>query len=119
MSKEPLAPVVVNNDSRWSDVVKWTVFTLINAEELGIDSKNLDEKLKSNDPVVRRFLGVEGTLGKDMGLPNDFAVQIVRRVGNYGEVYDRNVGSQSRLNLPRGINQLWNKGGLMYSPPFR
>jgi len=119
MSKEPLAPVVLNNDSRWADVVKWTVFTLTNAEELGINAKNVDEKLKSTDPSVKRFLGVEGTLGKDMGLPNDFAVKIIKAVGNYGEVYERNVGSGSKINLPRGINKLWNDGGLMYSPPFR
>lgn len=119
MSKEPLAPVVVNNDSRWADAVKWTVFTLTTAEELGITAKNVDEKLKSTDPTVKRFLGVEGTLGKDMGLPNDFAVKVIKAVGNYGEIYERNVGTGSKINLPRGINKLWNDGGLMYSPPFR
>lgn len=119
MSKEPLAPVVVNNDSRWADVVKWVVFTLTNADELGITAKNVDEKLKSTDPVVKRFLGVEGTLGKDMGLPNNFTVRIIKAVGNYGEVYERNVGTGSKINLPRGINNLWNNGGLMYAPPFR
>jgi general L-amino acid transport system substrate-binding protein len=119
MSKEPLAPVVVSNDSRWADVVKWTVFTLINADELGITSKNIDEKLKSTDPNVKRFLGLEGTLGAGMGLPKDFAVKVIKKVGSYGEIYDRNVGTGSKLNLPRGINKLWNDGGLMYSPPFR
>lgn len=119
MSKEPLAPVVANNDSSWANVVRWTVFTLINAEEMGITAQNIDEQLKSTDPGVKRFLGVEGSLGKDMGLPPDFAVRVIKAVGNYGEIYERNVGTGSKINLPRGINKLWNDGGLMYSPPFR
>ena len=119
MSKEPLAPVVANNDSNWANVVRWTVFTLVNAEEMGITAQNIDEKLKTTDPDMKRFLGVEGSLGKDMGLPPDFAVRIIKAVGNYGEIYERNVGTGSKINLPRGINKLWNDGGLMYSPPFR
>jgi general L-amino acid transport system substrate-binding protein len=119
LSKEPLAPAVVDGDSQWQDVVKWVVYALIEAEELEITSKNLAAKLKSPDPVVKRFLGVEGTLGKDMGLSNDFTARIIKHVGNYGEVYERNLGSKTPLNLPRGQNRLWNQGGLMYAPPFR
>jgi general L-amino acid transport system substrate-binding protein len=117
LSKEPLGVAVVNGDSAWSDVVKWTVYTLFEAEELGINSSNLSTFASSQDPTVKRFLGTEGELGTDMGLPNDFAARIVKHVGNYGEIYDRNI-TQS-LGLERGLNQLWTKGGLLYSPPFR
>ena len=119
LSKEPLGPATRNGDSRWFDVVKWSVYTLIEAEELGITSENLDKKLASNDPVVARFLGQSGELGQGLGLSNDFAVRIIRHVGNYGEVYDRSLGPESSLDLPRGLNQLWTAGGLLYSPPFR
>jgi general L-amino acid transport system substrate-binding protein len=119
LSKEPLAPAVADGDSQWQDVVKWVVYTLIEAEELGITSKNLDQQLQNADPNIRRFLGVEGTLGKDMGLPNDFTARIIKHVGNYGEIYERNLGAQTPLNLPRGQNRLWLNGGLIYSPPFK
>ena len=119
LSKEPLAPAVADGDSRWQDLMKWTIYGLIEAEELGITSQNIDQKLQSKDPTVRRLLGVEGDLGKGLGLSNDFVVRMIRQVGNYGEIYDRNLGSKTPLNLPRGQNDLWNKGGLMYSPPFR
>ncbi|MFB2978500.1 amino acid ABC transporter substrate-binding protein [Microseira sp. BLCC-F43] len=119
LSKEPLAPAVTNGDSRWHDVVKWSIYALINAEELGINSKNLASFEKSNDPDIKRFLGKEGNLGEGLGLTNDFAVRIVKHVGNYGEVYNRYLGAGTPLNLPRGQNNLWNKGGLLYSPPFR
>ena len=99
--------------------MKWSVYTLIEAEELGITSENLDKKLASNDPVVARFLGQSGELGQGLGLSNDFAVRIIRHVGNYGEVYDRSLGPESSLDMPRGLNQLWTAGGLLYSPPFR
>ncbi|MFB8790391.1 MAG: amino acid ABC transporter substrate-binding protein [Potamolinea sp.] len=119
MSKEPLAPAVVNGDSQWFDLVKWTVYTLIQAEELGIDSKNVDQQLQSTDPVVKRFLGTEGDLGKGLGVTNDFAVRIIKTVGNYGEIYNRHLGPNTPFKLERGQNNIWDKGGLMYSPPFR
>ena len=119
MSKEPLGPVTPNNDSAWFDTVKWVTYALIEAEELGITQANVDEKKASEDPTVRRFLGVEGSLGEDMGLPSDFAYRVIKNVGNYGEVYERNLGKGSQFNLDRGLNDLWTRGGLLYSPPFR
>lgn len=117
MSKEPLGPVVADGDSTWYDAIKWITYSLIQAEEFGINSKNLEEFQKSQDPSIKRFLGLEGTLGQDMGLPNDFAARVVKQVGNYGDIYERNVGKP--LGLERGPNKLWTQGGLMYSPPFR
>lgn len=117
LSKEPLGPLVANGDSAWFDAVKWITYAMIQAEELGITSQNIDSFTNTEDPVIRRFLGVEGNLGADMGLPNDFAARVVRHVGNYGEVYDRNIGQP--FDLDRGLNDLWTNGGLMYSPPFR
>lgn len=119
MSKEPLGPVTVNNDSAWFDVVKWVTFGLFQAEEFGITSENLAEFQGSDDPSIARFLGEEGTLGSDMGLPNDFMVAVVSSVGNYGEIYERNLGSESQFNLERGLNALWTDGGLVYPAPFR
>jgi general L-amino acid transport system substrate-binding protein len=119
MSKEPLGPVTVNNDSTWFDVVKWTTFGLIQAEEFGITSENIATFEGSEDPNIARFLGEEGTLGSDMGLPNDFMVSVIGQVGNYGEVFDRNLGTDSQFELERGQNALWTEGGLMYPPPFR
>jgi general L-amino acid transport system substrate-binding protein len=119
LSKEPLAPAIADGDSQWHDVVKWVVYSLIEAEELGVTTANLDQQLKSPNPTVKRLLGVEGTLGKDMGLSNDFVARIIRHVGNYSEIYDRNLGAKTPLNLPRGQNRLWRDGGLMYSPPMR
>jgi len=119
LSKEPLAPAVGSGDPAWADIVRWTVFTLIEAEELGITSKNLTQFTTSKDPVIRRFLGIEGELGKGMNISNEFARRIIKHVGNYGEVYDRNLGTQTKLNLARGQNNLWTKGGLLVSPPFR
>lgn len=119
LSKEPLAPAVANGDSRWFDVVKWTVYALVNAEELGINSKNLAQFETSKDPDINRFLGKEGNLGQGLGLTNDFAVRIIKNVGNYGEIYNRYLGPGTPFNLPRGQNNLWKKGGLLYSPPFR
>ena len=117
LSKEPLGPLTANGDSQWFDVVKWVTYAMIQAEELGIDSQNVDSFADTEDPVIRRFLGIEGSLGEDMGLPNDFAYRIVKNVGNYGEVYQRNIGEP--FGLERGLNALWTDGGLMYSPPFR
>ncbi|MGK7920941.1 MAG: amino acid ABC transporter substrate-binding protein, partial [Trichodesmium sp.] len=118
-SKEPLSPATVNNDSAWFDVVKWVIYTLIEAEELGITQANVDEKKNSDDPTIRRFLGVEGNLGEGLGLTNDFTYRVIKQVGNYGEIYDRNLGENSQFKLPRGENNLWKNGGLLYSPPFR
>lgn len=119
MSKEPLGPVTTNNDSGWYDVVKWVTYGLIQAEEFGITSENIATFEATENPDIARFLGQEGTLGTDMGLPNDFMVQVITQVGNYGEIYDRNVGADSEFGLERGQNALWTEGGLMYSPPFR
>jgi general L-amino acid transport system substrate-binding protein len=116
MSKEPLAPAVAQGDDKWADVVHWVVYGMIQAEELGITSENVDSFLTSEDPVVRRLLGVEGELGAKLGLSNDFIYRAIKLVGNYGEVYDRNLGP---FNLARGQNALWTDGGLMYAPPFR
>jgi len=119
MSKEPLGPVTLDGDSQWADVVEWIVFATIQAEELGITSENVDEFLNSDDPVVRRFLGLEGDLGVGLGLTNDFALRVIRHVGNYAEIYQRNLGPDTPFNLPRGPNALWTDGGLLYAPPFR
>lgn len=117
LSKEPLGPVVADGDSQWFDTVKWITYAVIEGEELGITSQNLAEFEQSQDPTIKRFLGSEGTLGEDMGLPNDFAARVIKHVGNYGEIYERNIGKP--LGLDRGPNKLWTDGGLMYSPPFR
>jgi len=119
ISKEPLAPVVRERDDDWMLIVKWTLYAMINAEELGINSKNIDEALKSKKPDVMRLVGTEGNYGEELGLTKDWAVRIIRHVGNYGEVYDRNVGSESQLKIPRGLNQLWSAGGIQYAPPIR
>ena len=119
ISKEPLAPVVRQRDDDWMMIVKWTLYAMIDAEELGVTSKNIDEALKSKKPDVMRLVGTEGTYGEDLGLTKDWAVRIIRRVGNYGEVYERNVGAESKLKIPRGLNQLWNAGGIQYAPPVR
>jgi general L-amino acid transport system substrate-binding protein len=119
ISKEPLAPVVRQRDDDWMMIVKWTLYAMINAEELGITSKNIDDALKSKKPDVMRLVGTEGSYGEDLGLTKDWAARVIRHVGNYGEVYERNVGSESKLGIPRGLNQLWNAGGIQYAPPIR
>jgi general L-amino acid transport system substrate-binding protein len=119
ISKEPLAPVVRHRDDDWLLIVKWTVYAMLNAEELGITSKNIDEALKSKKPEVMRLVGTEGAYGEELGLTRDWATRIVRHVGNYGEVYDRNLGTSSKLGIPRGMNQLWSAGGIQYAPPIR
>jgi general L-amino acid transport system substrate-binding protein len=116
MSKEPLAPAVAQGDDKWADAVHWVVYGMIQAEENGITSENVDTFLTSEDPVIRRLLGVEGELGAMLGLSNDFVYRVIKHVGNYGEVYDRNLAT---FNLARGQNELWTNGGLMYAPPFR
>ncbi|MDK9709060.1 MAG: amino acid ABC transporter substrate-binding protein [Desulforhopalus sp.] len=119
ISKEPLAPAVRHGDNQWKDIVNYSVLAMIEAEELGITSKNVDEMLKSTDPKVQRFLGVTPGNGKALGLDEKWAYNIVKQVGNYGEVFERNVGENTTLMLKRGLNALWTNGGLMYSPPFK
>ncbi len=120
ISKEPLAASVrANGDTQWANIVKWTHFAMLNAEELGVTRANVQQSLTSTNPEIRRMLGVEGRFGEGIGLTNDWVVRIVRHVGNYGEVFERNVGSGSRLGIQRGTNALWNAGGLQYAPPIR
>lgn len=119
ISKEPLAPVVRHGDDQWYDIVNWVVMAMIEAEELDITSKNVDEMLKSTDPQIQRFLGVTPGMGKALGLDEKWAYHIVKQVGNYGEVFERNVGPKTPLKLERGLNDLWTRGGIMYSYPFR
>lgn len=118
ISKEPLGPVVRHGDDNWFDIVKWSLFAMIAAEELGITSANIEQVKDGNDPAVLRFVGREGGGGEGLGLRADWAAQIIRQVGNYGEVFDRNIGKQSPLKIKRGRNNLWNQGGLMYAPPM-
>ncbi len=119
ISKEPLAPVVRHGDDQWYDIVNWTVMALIEAEELGINSKNVDQMLKSTNPQIQRILGVTPGMGKALGLDEKWAYNIIKQVGNYGEIFERNVGPNTQLGLPRGLNDLWTRGGLMYAAPFR
>ena len=120
MSKEPLAPAVRHGDDNWYDIVKWSVYCTIAAEEMGIDSTNVDSFLGGEDPVIQNLLGETGDLGVAMGVSNDFCYQIVKQVGNYGEIYDRNLGPDTPFNLPRGLNALYTTdGGIQYAPPFR
>jgi general L-amino acid transport system substrate-binding protein len=119
ISKEPLGPAVRHGDDQWHDVVLWTHFALLTAEELGVTQANLEESLKSEKPDVKRLLGVEGDFGKQIGLENNWAYNIVKSVGNYGEIFERNVGASSPLKIDRGINALWSKKGLQYAPPIR
>jgi general L-amino acid transport system substrate-binding protein len=119
ISKEPLAPVVRHGDDQWYDIVNWTVMALIQAEEFGITSKNVDEMLKSQDPEIQRFLGVTPGLGKALGLDEKWAYNMIKQVGNYGEIFERNVGKNTPLGLERGLNALWINGGLMYALPLR
>jgi len=119
ISKEPLGPAVRHGDDQWFDIVKWTLFAMMNAEELNISSKNVDEALKSTNPEIKRFVGTEGNFGEQLGLGKDWAVRIVKQVGNYGETFERNVGLGSPLKIERGLNKLWTKGGIQYAPPIR
>src|SRR6202790_2522896 len=119
ISKEPLAPVVRQRADDWMMIVKWTLYAMINAEELGVTSRSIDEALKSKKPDVMRLVGTEGAYGEELGLTKDWAARIIRHVGNYGEVYERNVGSGSKLKIPRGLNQLWSSGGILCPPPTR
>jgi general L-amino acid transport system substrate-binding protein len=119
ISKEPLAPAVRFGDDQWLNIVKWTHFAMLNAEELGVSSETIEVALKSEKPDVKRLVGTEGNYGEQIGLTKDWATRIVNHVGNYGEVFERNVGVGSKLGIPRGINSLWTKGGIQYAPPIR
>ena len=119
ISKEPLGPMVRHGDDQWFDIVKWTLFALVTAEELGVTQANVDEMAKSDKPEFKRAFGTDGNLGEQLGLTKDWFSRIVKAVGNYGEVYERNVGAGYKLQIARGLNQLWNKGGLQYAPPIR
>ncbi|MFZ5736350.1 amino acid ABC transporter substrate-binding protein (PAAT family) [Rhodopseudomonas thermotolerans] len=119
ISKEPLGPLVRHGDDQWFDIVKWTLFAMINAEELGITQKNVDESAKSDKPELKRVFGTDGNLGEQLGLTKDWVARIIKATGNYGESFERNVGTGSKLEIARGLNKLWNKGGIMYAPPIR
>ena len=119
ISKEPLGPVVRQDDPQWIDIARWTLAAMINAEELGVTSANVEEMKSSNNPAIRRLLGVEGDLGKNIGLSNDWAANIISQVGNYAESYEKNVGPNTPLKLDRGVNALWTDGGILYAPPLR
>jgi general L-amino acid transport system substrate-binding protein len=119
ISKEPLGPAVRHGDSEWADVVRWSLYAMVAAEEYGITSQNLDDMLASDNPEVRRLLGVEGDMGAKLGLASDWAVNVIRQVGNYAESFERNVGAATPLGLDRGLNAQWTDGGLLYAPPIR
>ncbi len=119
ISKEPLGPVVRQGDDQWFNLVKWTHFAMVNAEELGITSANADEMKNSDNPAIKRVLGTEGEFGAALGVGNDWAYNIIKQVGNYAETFNRNVGPDTPLAISRGTNDLWSKGGLQYAPPIR
>jgi general L-amino acid transport system substrate-binding protein len=119
ISKEPLGPAVRHGDDQWFDVVKWVLFAMMNGEELGLTQKNIDQHMADAAPAIKRFVGTEGNYGEQLGLSKDWAVQIIKQVGNYGEVFERNVGQGSPLKLARGLNRLWTQGGIQYAPPIR
>src|SRR5499427_4489378 len=119
ISKEPLGPMIRHGDNQWADIVRWAQYAMIEAEEYGIDSKNVDEMLKSDNPAIKRILDVTPGMGKALGVDEKWVYNIVKQVGNYGESFDRNVGAASPLKVERGLNKLWTKGGLQYAPPIR
>jgi general L-amino acid transport system substrate-binding protein len=119
ISKEPLAPAFRHGDNQWGDIIRWTQYAMVEAEEYGINSKNVDEMLKSDNPSIKRILGVTPGMGKSLGLDEKWVYNIIKLVGNYGESFERNVGSGSILKIDRGLNKLWKEGGLQYAPPVR
>jgi general L-amino acid transport system substrate-binding protein len=119
ISKEPLGPVVLENDANWENIVRWSLNVMIEAEEYGITSANIDSFKSTQDPSIKRLLGLEGDLGKNLGLGNDWTVNIIKQVGNYGQSYEANVGTKTPIGLARGQNASWKKGGLLYAPPLR
>jgi len=122
LSKEPLGPMVRHGDDQWHDIVQWTVFTTFIAEEFGVTSANVDDvKAKDTRPEVKRLTGADANakMGAKLGLENDFAFNIIKKVGNYAEIYDRNLGPKTKTSIPRGLNNLYTNGGVLYAPPFR
>jgi general L-amino acid transport system substrate-binding protein len=119
ISKEPLGPVVRGNDENWANIVRWSLNVMIEAEEFNVNAANADSLKSTDNPVIKRLLGVEGETGKNLSLSNEWSINIIKQVGNYGESYARNVGPTTPVGLPRGLNQLWSKGGILYSPPVR
>ena len=119
ISKEPLGPVVRQGDDNWFNIAKWTLNTMINGEEFQITSANVDEMKNSKDPNIRRILGLDGPKGKGLGLNDDWGYQVLKQVGNYDESFQRTVGADSPLQIQRGVNALWNNGGILYAPPIR
>jgi len=119
ISKEPLGPAVRQGDDQWADIIRWIYNATVTAEELGVTSSNVDSMKGSNNPEILRLLGVEGSQGEELGLSKDWAYQVIKQLGNYGEIFERNIGTNTPIGLARGLNDQWNKGGLQYSPPFR
>ena len=119
ISKEPLGPATRHGDDQWSDIITWVLNATVTAEELGVNSSNVDKMKNSNNPEIRRMLGSDGSQGEELGLSNDWAYQIIKQVGNYAEIFENNIGVNTPLGIERGLNALWTKGGLQYSPPFR
>ncbi len=119
ISKEPLGPVVRQNDLQWIEIVRWVLFAMLNGEELGVGQKTIGQALRSQKPEVMRLVGTSGKFGEQIGLGNAWAANLIRSVGNYGEMFERNLGAQTPLAIPRGLNQLWNSGGIQYAPPIR
>jgi general L-amino acid transport system substrate-binding protein len=119
ISKEPLGPAVRQGDDQWADIVRWIYYATVTAEELGVTSSNVDKMKSSNNPEILRLLGVEGSQGEELGLSKDWAYQIIKQIGNYSEIFERNIGTNTEIGLARGVNALWTQGGLQYSPPFR
>lgn len=119
ISKEPLGPVVRQGDDAWFNIVKWSLFAMINGEELGVSSANIESMKSTDNEAVKRLIGMVGIKGEGLGLADDWAYRIIKQVGNYGEVFERNLGNGSRLKIDRGLNRLWSKGGIMYAPPIR
>ncbi|MEY4370777.1 MAG: hypothetical protein RIQ48_492, partial [Pseudomonadota bacterium] len=119
ISKEPLGPVVRGNDENWANITRWTLNVMIEAEELGITKANVDTLKSTDNPAIKRLLGLEGETGKNLSLGNEWSYNIIKQVGNYGESYETNVGPKTPIGLGRGLNQLWSKGGILYAPPVR
>ncbi len=119
ISKEPLGPSVRQGDDNWFNIARWIYFAILEAEELGVTQANVDEMLGSDNPAIKRLLGVEGDFGTPLGLDKDWAYNIIKHLGNYGEMYARNVGPDTPIGLERGVNALWTKGGIQYAPPIR
>ena len=119
ISKEPLGPVVRQNDLQWIEIVRWVHFAMLDAEELGVGAKTIGQAMRSQKPEVMRLVGTTGNFGEEIGLKNSWAANVIRSVGNYGESFERNLGANTPLAIPRGLNQLWTAGGIQYAPPIR